>query len=109
MSILTPFSGPEFRDDQSFQATISIRPDLSTIDFPDELKELRSDVNQLKVILDALTTEILPPSSKTSPLSARDEHHHHLQEYKKHTMISTINQVTIHLKQRLQPKAGKQA
>ena len=60
------FSGPEFRDDQSFQATISIRPDLSLIDFPDEFKELRSDVNQLKVILDALTTEILPSSSKSS-------------------------------------------
>ncbi|CBY37691.1 unnamed protein product [Oikopleura dioica] len=60
------FSGPEFRDDQLFQATISIRPDLSLIDFPDEFKELRSDVKQLKVILDALTTEILPSSSKSS-------------------------------------------
>jgi len=60
------FSGPEFRDDQSFQATISIRPDLSLIDFPDEFKELRSDVKQLKVILDALKTEILPSSSKLS-------------------------------------------
>jgi len=59
------FAGPEFRDDQSFQATISICPDLSLIDFPDEFKGLRSDVKQLKVIFDALTTEILPPSTKT--------------------------------------------